>query len=124
MFGTSQVIAFVPARSLERARAFYADTLGLTLTSQDDFGLMFDAAGTPLRVARVDDLTPAGFTIVGWLVSDIGAAVAQLARRGVTMERFEFMAQDEQGVWIAPGGARVAWFKDPDGNTLSITQRT
>ena len=124
MFATSQVIAFVPATSLERARAFYAGTLGLTLTSQDDFGLMFDAGGTPLRVARVDDFSPAGYTVVGWLVPDIGAAVAALARHGVTMERFEFMSQDEHGVWIAPGGARVAWFKDPDGNTLSLTQRT
>src|SRR5215831_12518948 len=115
-------MAFVPATSLERARVFYGETLGLALTSQDDFGLMFDAAGTPLRVARVDDLTPPPYTVLGWVVSDIAAAVAELTRRGVSMERFGFMSQDAQGVWLAPGGARIAWFKDPDGNTLSITQ--
>ena len=118
-------MAFVPATSLERARAFYGDTLGLTLTGEDDFGLMFDAGGTPLRVARVNDLLPPSYTVLGWVVSDIASAVAELTERGVSMERFSFMAQDEQGVWAAPGGAhRSPAFEDPDGNTLSVTQLT
>ncbi len=124
MFGSTQVVAFVPATSLERARAFYGGVLGLNLTSEDDFGLMFDAGGTPLRVARVDDLSPATYTVLGWVVSDVASTIAELASRGVSMERFSFMPQDALGIWAAPGGAQVAWFKDPDGNTLSVTQPT
>src|SRR4051794_27106042 len=115
-------MAFVAATSLPVARAFYADVLGLSLTSEDDFGLMFDAGGTLLRVARVEQLVPAGYTVLGWVVTDIEAALKDLVARGVQVERFGFLDQDENGIWAAPGGARIAWFKDPDGNTLSFTQ--
>jgi len=117
-------MAFVASTRLETARAFYGEVLGLSLTSADDFGLMFDAGGTVLRVARVEQLTPPGYTVLGWIVEDIAAAVDGLATRGVRMERFGFMEQDARGIWSAPGGASVAWFKDPDGNTLSVTQLT
>src|SRR4051812_894134 len=112
MLGSTPVMAFVASRSLHAARAFYGDLLGLRLTSEDDFGLMFDAGGTVLRIARVEQLAPASYTVLGWVVTDIAAAVADLVARGVRMERFGFMEQDEQGVWRAPGGAQIAWFKD------------
>jgi predicted enzyme related to lactoylglutathione lyase len=96
--------------------------LGLTLAHDDEFGLMFDANGTMLRLAKVDTLTPAPYTVLGWRVSDIGATIATLSAQGVAFERFEGMEQDSRGVWRVPGGGQVAWFKDPDGNMLSLSQ--
>jgi catechol 2,3-dioxygenase-like lactoylglutathione lyase family enzyme len=116
------IIAFVATTQPDKALAFYRDVLGLLLTSEDQFALAFDIGGTMLRVARVDQLQPAGYTVLGFVVSDIHAAIEELTRSGVEFERFSFMQQDEHGVWTAPGGARIAWFKDPDGNTLSVTQ--
>jgi catechol 2,3-dioxygenase-like lactoylglutathione lyase family enzyme len=105
------------------ARAFYADVLGLRLVHEDEFALEFVGGGTTVRVARVEQLQPAGYTVLGWVVPDIQTAVAGLAARGVAFERFPaFMHQDPHGVWSSPSGAQVAWFKDPDGNTLSVTQ--
>jgi predicted enzyme related to lactoylglutathione lyase len=117
-------MAFVPSTRLDAARAFFGDVLGLRLTSADDFGLMFDAGGTALRVPLVEQLTPAPYTIFGWMVDDIDATVDGLTQRGVEMTRYglDFMQQDARGIWAAPGGARIAWFKDPAGNTLSVTQ--
>ena len=117
-------MAFVATAQPDKARTFYADVLGLTLTAEDPFALTFDADGTMLRVAIVDQLHPQPFTVLGWITSDIASTAQTLAARGVVFTRYEWMEQDVQGVWTAPGGARVAWFKDPDGNTLSITQLT
>jgi catechol 2,3-dioxygenase-like lactoylglutathione lyase family enzyme len=122
MLQNAPVVAFVATTDLGRARAFFGDRLGLPLRSEDDFACVFDAAGTPLRVNRVDSLTPAPYTILGWTVADAGATARALAARGVEILRFDGMGQDEDGVWTAPGGARVVWFHDPDGNTLSVTQ--
>jgi catechol 2,3-dioxygenase-like lactoylglutathione lyase family enzyme len=122
MLKSCDVMAFVAARDAKRARRFYGDVLGLSLESEDKFALTFDAAGTILRVQIVDDLDAAPYTVLGWSVPDIGAAVSELVGRGVSFERYAFMEQDPSGVWTAPSGARVAWFKDPDGNTLSLTQ--
>jgi catechol 2,3-dioxygenase-like lactoylglutathione lyase family enzyme len=122
MLDASDVIAFVATTDLARARAFYGDTLGLRLTGADDFACVFDAHGTMLRVTAVPELTPAPGTVLGWRVADIAAAVADLAGRGVAVRRYDGMGQDEHGVWTAPSGDRVAWFGDPDGNTLSLTQ--
>jgi catechol 2,3-dioxygenase-like lactoylglutathione lyase family enzyme len=116
------IMAFVAATSLETARAFYGDTLGLELASTDDYGLMFKAGGITLRVALVNTLEPASYTVLGWIVTDIHQAIAELAQHGVAMERFGFMDQDADGVWAAPGATKLAWFKDPFGNTLSLTQ--
>jgi hypothetical protein len=88
----------------------------------DSFALVFDAHGVMLRVARVHELTPAPYTVLGWKVADISAAVKELQIRGVAFERYEGLDQDELGIWKSPGGAKVAWFKDPDRNTLSLTQ--
>jgi catechol 2,3-dioxygenase-like lactoylglutathione lyase family enzyme len=122
MLKSCELMAFVATRDPKRARRFYGDVLGLPLESEDKFALTFDAAGTMLRVQIVDDLDAAPYTVLGWGVPDIAAAVKELAARGVSFERYAFMEQDASGVWTAPGGARVAWFKDPDGNTLSIAQ--
>ena len=122
MLGTTPIMAFVAITDRERSRAFYADVLCLTLTSEDTLALTFDAGGTVLRLALVEELQPRGFTVLGWIVADIAASARNLAARGVEFKRYGFMEQDALGVWTAPDGAQVAWFPDPDGNTLSITQ--
>jgi len=123
MLTDAPLVAFVATVKPAEARVFYADVLGLRLVHADQFALEFVAGGTSLRVTSVDHLEPAGYTVLGWAVPDIQAAVTDLAARGVEFQRFpEFMQQDALGIWAAPGGARVAWFKDPDGNTLSVTQ--
>ena len=102
---------------------FYRDTLGLRLVSEElPFALVFDANGTMLRVSVVRELSPAQYTVLGWQVPDIFAMAKDLQQAGVQCERFQGMPQDELGIWKSPSGARVAWFKDPDGNTLSLTQ--
>jgi catechol 2,3-dioxygenase-like lactoylglutathione lyase family enzyme len=119
---SAKIVAFVGTRQPERAKSFYRDTLGLKLVSEDPFAIVFNANGTMLRVSIVPELTPAKFTVLGWQVADIGAAARSLQSAGVALERFPGMQQDELGVWISPNGAKVAWFKDPDGNILSITE--
>jgi catechol 2,3-dioxygenase-like lactoylglutathione lyase family enzyme len=122
--GNHPVIAFIATRDAERARAFYRDILGLDLVlDQLPVALVFDACGTMLRVTPVKELHPAPYTVLGWQVQDIGAAAKTMVEAGVHFERYPGLEQDELGIWTAPGGAaRVAWFKDPDGNTLSISQ--
>src|SRR5439155_8743084 len=122
MLQSHALVAFVATTDPPRARKFFGKTLGLRLVSEDSFALVFDAAGTMLRVATVQELQPAGYTVLGWLVPDIKKAVRALQRRGVEFRRYEWMPQDELRIWTAPGGAEVAWFGDPDGNTLSLTQ--
>ena len=116
------LVAFVATTSLARAKDFYLTTLQLPLTDESPYACVFDVNGTVLRVTLVEALTPAPYTVLGWAVPDIGATVKYLVGRGVTFDRFPGMAQDDAGVWDAPGGARVAWFRDPDGNRLSVTQ--
>ena len=116
------IIAFVATTQPDRARDFYTNTLGLKLLSEDGFALAFDANGIMLRVQIVERHVPPGYTALGWMVPDIAAAALDLAARGVTFSRYEWMDQDAQGIWTSPSGARVAWFQDPDGNTLSLTQ--
>lgn len=123
MLANCDVMAFAPTCDQGRAIEFYRDKLGLKLTSQDGFAAVFDAHGIVLRVSTVPaPLTPQPFTILGWKVPDIAQAVGSLASSGVTFERFPQVPQDELGIWTAPGGAKIAWFKDPDGNILSLTQ--
>jgi catechol 2,3-dioxygenase-like lactoylglutathione lyase family enzyme len=121
MLGGAPLMAFVPVRDLAAARAFYGETLGLRVTDENPFGVAVDAGGTMLRLTQVHNLAPQPFTIAGWQVPDIGAAVDGLVARGVTFARYEGMEQDERGIWTTPGGECVAWFTDPDGNTLSLT---
>lgn len=122
MLGTGDLVAFVPTTDLERARSFYEGQLGLALKSESPFAVVFDANGTMLRVTAVDEIARAQYTVLGWKVDDIATAVRALAGNGVGFLRFEGMEQDDLGVWTTPSGDRVAWFKDPDGNTLSLTE--
>jgi catechol 2,3-dioxygenase-like lactoylglutathione lyase family enzyme len=123
LLGSSSVVAFVGITSPERAKGFYRDKLGLRLVSEDGFALVFDANGTMLRVSIVREVTPAQYTVLGWAVTDIAGTAKELEKAGVPLEHFNFLPdQDSQGIWTAPGGARVAWFKDPDGNMLSLSQ--
>jgi len=122
MLASAKVMTFVPTRDARSAKAFYAGVLGLHLVSEDSFALVFDSNGIMLRVTNVPEFKPQIFTVLGWEVSEIGRAVADLSQRGVTFERYGFPGQDEPGIWSAPGGAKIACFKDPDGNVLSVTQ--
>lgn len=125
MLGTAEIVAFVPMRNADNARTFYRDVLGLKLVSEDDFALVFDANGVMLRVANVSNVKsfkPFPFTVLGWLVESAEDMVRALENRGVEFERFPGMDQDDYGIWNSPSGAKVAWFKDPEGNILSITQ--
>jgi catechol 2,3-dioxygenase-like lactoylglutathione lyase family enzyme len=125
MLGSADLIAFVPTRDQARAQQFYEHTLGLEFISADPFALVFNASGTTLRIANVSDVKdfrPAPFTIVGWQVTNVSDSIGDLQKKGVHVERFPGMDQDAQGIWQSPSGAKVAWFKDPDGNILSITQ--
>ena len=116
--GSRPIVAFVATVDSARAKAFYAGVLGLRLISEDAFALVFDAGGTKLRVSVVRELVPAGYTVLGWLVPSVQQTVRELVGRSVVFQRFDGLEQDELGIWSAPGGAKVAWFRDPDGNTL------
>jgi len=123
MLGNTPIVAFIPTLDFDKARAFYADILGLRFVDNDGFALVLDANGTMIRVAKVQpDFKPAIFTILGWEVTEIEKVVAAMTEKGVVFERYGFFEQDALGIWSAPGGAKVAWFKDPDGNTLSVSQ--
>ena len=122
MLGSNKIVAFVPTRDSAQARAFYEGRLGLKFVMDDGFALVLDANGIMVRVAKVPEFKPAQFTILGWEVSDIDSAVSDLAKRGVRFEKYGLPSQDERGIWSAPGGVKVAWFKDPDGNMLSVSQ--
>lgn len=115
-------MAFVATADAARARGFYGDVLGLRFVSDEPFALVFDSSGVPLRVQKVATVTPAAYTVLGWSVPDIGATMERLRASGVRFESFGLPGQDESGVWTADDGTRVAWFKDPDGNVLSLTQ--
>jgi catechol 2,3-dioxygenase-like lactoylglutathione lyase family enzyme len=117
-----KIIGFVPTRDAKKAKTFYQGTLGLRCVSEDEFALVLDANGFMVRVTKVGDFNPQPFTILGWEVDDIGRLVSELEKKGLRLERYGMKGQDERGIWTAPGGARVAWFKDPDGNVLSLTQ--
>lgn len=120
--GTRPIIVFVPVMNVAGAKQFYQEILGLRLVADElPFALVFDANGIMIRVTVLAFHVPAQHTILGWQVPDIAGAIQRLTAAGVRMERYDF-PQDELGVWIAPNGVKVAWFKDPDGNVLSLTQ--
>jgi catechol 2,3-dioxygenase-like lactoylglutathione lyase family enzyme len=121
MLGSIDIVAFVPTKDFEKARAFYEGVLGLRFVKNDGFAMVLDANGIKVRVAKAQ-FTPAPFTILGWQVPDIEKMVKDLQGKGVQFERFGFFEQDALGVWTAPSGDKVAWFKDPDGNVLSVSQ--
>jgi catechol 2,3-dioxygenase-like lactoylglutathione lyase family enzyme len=119
---SSKIICFVATQNPANALDFYSRILGLKLISDDPFAIVFDANGTMLRVQKVQKFDPQKHTVLGWEVPDIRDKVDELRVRGVQFECYEGLDQDESGIWKTPSGAKVAWFKDPDGNTLSLTE--
>ncbi len=126
MLTTAAPIAFIPTNNAEAARKFYKTNLGLTFESDDNFAVVFRVgeAKTMLRIVRTGEFTPAPFTIFGWETDDIESTVEELAAKGIEFLRFSYFEQDKLGIWTAPNGNKVAWFKEPDGNTLSISRHT
>jgi catechol 2,3-dioxygenase-like lactoylglutathione lyase family enzyme len=122
MLGNATITAFVATAHPSRAKQFYQATLGLHLVSDDQFAIAFECAGIQLRVQKLETFQPHTFTALGWQVPNIRAVVQSLTKRGVSFERYAHLEQDDLGVWLAPSGAKVAWFKDPDGNLLSLTE--
>jgi catechol 2,3-dioxygenase-like lactoylglutathione lyase family enzyme len=123
MAALDKLIGFIPTRNGDAARVFYETKVGLRFISEDQFAIVFQSGANIIRITRTGSFTPAPFTILGWHSSQIEQDVRDMTARGITFERYDYMGlQDELGIWTAPGGAKVAWFKDPDGNTLSISQ--
>ena len=122
MLESALPVAFLPSTDLDRARGFYEGAVGLPVLHVSSFACVFRVGPIKLRVTKVGELAPPPFTVFGWEVVAIHETIAGLAGRGVEFVRYEGMDQDTAGVWTAPGGAQVAWFRDPDGNVLSLTQ--
>ncbi len=125
MLENASLIAFVPTRDPQQSRRFYEHILGLEFVSEDPFAVLFRSHGVMLRLANVstvESFRPAPYTILGWCVDSAESTVRELGKKGVDFERFPGMQQSPLGIWRSPTGAQVAWFKDPDGNILSITE--
>jgi len=122
MLSDKKLKTFVPTIQPNKAKTFYTEVLGLTLLSEDKYALEFNANGTLLRVITVQELKAHPFTALGWNVPNITATILLLNEKGVFCEKYSFLEQDALGIWTAPGGAKVAWFKDPDDNILSLTE--
>ena len=123
MLAASRIIGFVPTADSKRAREFYEGKLGFQFVSDDPFALVMRAGETDIRIAKVQKgFSPAAYTVMGWQVENIEAMVAWLKGRGVAFEKYPFLQDPELGIWTAPGGDKVAWFKDADGNVLSVSQ--
>ncbi|HEY1657325.1 MAG TPA: VOC family protein [Candidatus Sulfotelmatobacter sp.] len=122
MLGSHNIAAFIQITSVEKARDFYEGVLGLRFVKDDGFAAVFDANGIMVRAAKMKEFTPLQSTVLGWQVENIEEMVRALQKKGVHFEIFGFFKQDELGIWTAPTGDKVAWFKDPDGNVLSVSQ--
>ncbi len=121
MLDNAPLIAFVSVTDATRAKHFYAELLGLELVGESPFALEFDCAGTMLRATLASHVSPAPYTVLGWQVADMEMTTGALRRAGVELQMFDGLEQTPDGIWLSPGGAKVAWFKDPDGNLLSVT---
>jgi catechol 2,3-dioxygenase-like lactoylglutathione lyase family enzyme len=122
MLASSKIIGFVPTKDSVKARGFYEGILQFQFVSDDMFALVIRAGETMLRIGKVQDFTPAPYTVLGWEVSNIEEVAKWLQKRGVTLEKFPFVQDKELGIWTTPDGGKVAWFRDPDGNVLSVSQ--
>ncbi|MGD0628750.1 MAG: VOC family protein [Terracidiphilus sp.] len=122
MLDSGKMVGFVPTTDYENARAFYVDKLGFEFISHDQFALVVRVGGHMIRISKMPNFVPLQGTILGWEVDNIEAVVGWLKERGVPVEKYPFIEDQELGIWNAPGGAWVAWFKDPDGNVLSVSQ--
>jgi catechol 2,3-dioxygenase-like lactoylglutathione lyase family enzyme len=122
MLAASRMLGFVPTKNSKAARDFYEEKLGFEFVSEDQFALVVRAGENTVRIAKGANFTPAQYTVLGWEVKDIEAVVGWLAQRGVSFEKYPFVQDQERGIWTTPNGDKVAWFKDPDGNVLSLSQ--
>ena len=122
MLGTAKLVGCIPTRDYEQARAFYVGKLGFDFVVLDQFALVVRVGGHMIRIVKLPEYTPLQATILGWEVNDIAAAARWLQGRDVATEKFPFVQDRELGIWTAPNGDKVAWFKDPDGNVLSVSQ--
>ena len=122
MLEFSALVAFIGSKDLGRARRFYEETLGLRVARQGKFDCDLLAGGTTVRLSLVEDYTPPRGTVLGWSVPDIGSILRNLSARGVRFERYSELDQDELGIWTRFDGSQAAWFKDPDGNVLTLEQ--
>lgn len=122
MLGNSGLVAFLATAKPVESLSFYKESLGLTVIDDSPFALVLNANGTTIRIQKVESVISVPYTVLGWAVTDINATVHELTAMGVQCERYEDLPQDVSGIWETPGGAKVIWFKDPDGNLLSITQ--
>ncbi len=118
----TRLVAFIIVSNPERAQAFYSGVLGLRFIKNDGFALVFEFEGTMLRAGIAETVTPSQTTVLGWEVSDVSEAASKLQSRGVELKRIPGRKQDDLGIWTAPDGSKIAWFQDPDGNWLSISQ--
>lgn len=124
MLADKDLKAFLPTVKANEAKFFYKDILGLKLLYEDTYALEFDANGTLLRVVFVQEFKPQLFTVLGWNVDDIILTIKSLNEKGIFCEKYDYLEQDNMGIWKSPGGSKVAWFKDPDENILSLTELT
>ena len=122
MLSHARLTAFIATAKAAQAKSFYAKTLGLAFVYEDDFAVVFDSNGVELRLQKIERLRPQQFTSLGWQITGLDDVIRALVLRGVRFERFAGMEQDSLGIWSAPSGARIAWFKDPDGNLLSMSE--
>ena len=122
MLALGKMVGFLITTDYDKARAFFEGTLGCEFVSQDQFALVVTLGGHQIRISKTPEFTPLRNTVLGWEVSDIERVVDALAQRGVVFEKYPFVQDQARGIWAAPGGAKVAWFKDPDGNVLSVSQ--
>jgi catechol 2,3-dioxygenase-like lactoylglutathione lyase family enzyme len=122
MLASGKIVGFVPTRDYDQARAFYEGKLGFEFVSLDQYALVVSVGGHKIRIAKVPAFTPSQGTILGWEVREIEPVVTWLRDRGVTLEKYPFVQDRELGIWTTPSGDKVAWFKDPDGNILSVSQ--
>jgi len=122
MLASGKMVGFVPTKDYEKARAFYEGRLGFDFVSLDQYALVVSVGGHKIRIAKVPNFTPLEGTILGWEVPSIDAVVTWLREKGVVTEKYPFVQDRELGIWTAPSGDKVAWFKDPDGNILSVSQ--
>ena len=122
MLASMNMMGFILTKDYEKSRAFYEGKLGFEFESLDQFALVMQAGKSMIRIVKVPTFTPLQSTVLGWQVGDIEAIVDWLTKRGVVFEKYPFVQDKERGIWSTPDGSKVAWFKDPDGNVLSVSQ--
>ena len=122
MLALGRLVGFLFTNDYDQARAFYVDKLGCEFVSQDQFALVVTLGGHMIRIAKIPNFTPAQGTVLGWAVGEVEAVVGWLQERGVKLEKYPFVQDQKRGIWTTPDGSKVAWFKDPDGNVLSVSE--